>query len=339
MLPPPFQDALVLTGPTGSGKTQLGIELAQRLDAEIISMDSMALYRRMDIGTAKPTQAQRALAPHHLVDVLEPWKSASVAWWLEQAKRCTREIEARGKRVLFVGGTPLYLMALISGLFDGPPADEAIRRRLTLEAQTLGSEALHQRLAGVDPLSAERIHPNDVRRMVRALEVYELTGKTMSAWQTQWAVVRGLQSVGRSQQTAASETRFVDIMSQDNADLPRNSDYGQQTILRLDIPRDDLYDRINRRVEEMFVAGLVEEARQLRALERPLSLEASQALGYKDIFDFLNGRITREEAIVRVQTRSRNFAKRQIAWFRHIPECRPVTMELTWKLWQPKMNK
>jgi tRNA dimethylallyltransferase len=339
MLPPPFQDALVLTGPTGTGKTQLGIELAQRLDAEIISMDSMALYRRMDIGTAKPTQAQRALAPHHLVDVLEPWESASVAWWLEQAKRCTREIEARGKRVLFVGGTPLYLMALISGLFDGPPADEAIRRRLTLEAQTLGSEALHQRLAGVDPLSAERIHPNDVRRMVRALEVYELTGKTMSAWQTQWAVVRGLQSVGRSQQTAASETRFVDIMSQDNADLPRNSDYGQQTILRLDIPRDDLYDRINRRVEEMFVAGLVEEARQLRALERPLSLEASQALGYKDIFDFLNGRITREEAIVRVQTRSRNFAKRQIAWFRHLPDCRPVTIELTWKLWQPKMNK
>jgi tRNA dimethylallyltransferase len=359
MLPSPFQDALVLTGPTGSGKTQLGIELAQRLDAEIISMDSMALYRRMDIGTAKPTQAQRALAPHHLVDVLEPWESATVAWWLEQAKRCTREIEARGKLVLFVGGTPLYLMALISGLFDGPPANEAIRRRLTLEAQTLGSEALHQRLAGVDPVSAERIHPNDVRRMVRALEVYELTGKTISAWQTQWSVVRGLQSVGRSQETApltptplpptgrgVGVRGFGDILSQDDADLPRTSDCEPAglslrlpTILRLDLSRDDLYDRINRRVEEMFAVGLVEEARQLRALERPLSLEASQALGYKDIFDFLNGRITRDEAIVRVQTRSRNFAKRQIAWFRHLPECRPVTIELTWKLWQPKMNK
>jgi tRNA dimethylallyltransferase len=339
MLPPPFQDALVLTGPTGSGKTQLGIELAQRLDAEIISMDSMALYRRMDIGTAKPTQAQRALAKHHLVDALEPWESASVAWWLDQAKRCTREIEARGKQVLFVGGTPLYLMALIGGLFDGPPADEAIRRRLTLEAQTLGSEALHQRLASVDPLSAERIHPNDVRRMVRALEVYELTGKTISACQTQWSVVRGLRSVGRCQEIAASETRFVHVLSQDDAELPRTSDYGLPTILRLDLPRDDLYDRINRRVEEMFAAGLVEEARQLRALERPLSLEASQALGYMDIFDFLNGRITRDKAIVRVQTRSRNFAKRQITWFRHLPECRPVTIELTWKLWQPKMSK
>src|SRR6516225_1938606 len=145
MLPPPFQNSLVLTGPTASGKTQLGIELAQRLDAEIISMDSMALYRRMDIGTAKPTPAQRALLPHHLVDVLDPWESASVAWWLKQAKECVRQIEARGKQVLFVGGTPLYLKALASGLFDGPPADEAIRQRLSAEAQALGSEALHQR--------------------------------------------------------------------------------------------------------------------------------------------------------------------------------------------------
>jgi tRNA dimethylallyltransferase len=321
MLPPPFQDALVLTGPTGSGKTQLGIELAQRLDAEIISMDSMALYRRMDIGTAKPTPAQRGLAPHHLVDVLEPLESASVAWWLEQAKRCTREIEARGKQVLFVGGTPLYLKALISGLFDGPPADEAIRRRLTEEAQTLGSEALHQRLAGVDPLSAERIHPNDVRRMVRALEVYELTGKTMSAWQTQWSVVR------------SPSPRLAFALRHANA---KRRD-GLRTILQLDFPRDELYDRINRRVEGMFAAGLAEEARQLRALERPMSLEASQALGYKEIFDLLDGTITRDEAIVRVQTRSRNFAKRQIAWFRHLPECQPVTMELTWRLWQPKI--
>src|SRR5437870_4259532 len=123
MLPTPFENALVLTGSTGSGKTQLGIELAQALDAEIISMDSMALYRGMDIGTAKPTPVQRAITPHHLVDVLEPWESGSVAWWLEQAKRCAIEIKARGKQVVFVGGTPLYLKALISGLFDGPPAD------------------------------------------------------------------------------------------------------------------------------------------------------------------------------------------------------------------------
>lgn len=314
MLPPPFANALVLTGPTGSGKTQLGIELAERLDAEIVSMDSMAVYRRLDIGTAKPTPAQRAIVPHHLVDVLEPWESSSVWWWLEQAKRCIQEIEGRGKQALFVGGTPLYLKALICGLFDGPSADDAIRKRLTEEARSLGSASLHQRLAAVDPVSAERIHPNDVRRMVRALEVYELTGKPMSAWQTQWR--------DRSPHAPRGDidTRSV------------------TATLWLDPPREELFARINRRVEEMFAGGLIEEARQLRALERQLSLEARQALGYKEVFDLLDATITREEAIVRVQTRSRNFAKRQITWFRHLPDCQPVTMELTRTLWSPKMK-
>ena len=135
MTPGPFDDALVLTGPTGSGKTELGIELALRLNAEIVSMDSMAVYRRMDIGTAKPTRGQREAITHHLVDVLDPWQSASVAWWLREAEVCCREIVARGKRVLFVGGTPLYLKALLFGLFDGPPADAQLRKRLTEEAQ------------------------------------------------------------------------------------------------------------------------------------------------------------------------------------------------------------
>ncbi len=146
MLPPPFQNALVLTGPTGSGKTRLGIELAQRLNAEIISMDSMALYRGMDVGTAKPTVAERAEVAHHLVDVCDPWEGASVAWWLEEAKRIAPAIEARGKQVLFVGGTPLYLKALLCGLFDGPPADADIRRRLTEEARSAGAAELHRRL-------------------------------------------------------------------------------------------------------------------------------------------------------------------------------------------------
>jgi tRNA dimethylallyltransferase len=339
MLPPPFQNSLVLTGPTASGKTQLGIELAQRLDAEIISMDSMALYRRMDIGTAKPTPAQRALLPHHLVDVLDPWESASVAWWLKQAKECVRQIEARGKQVLFVGGTPLYLKALTSGLFDGPPADEAIRQRLSAEAQALGSEALHQRLAALDPLSAERIHPNDVRRMVRALEVYELTGKKMSAWQTQWLSAPSPMPAGGSKDDANGESCPASSPSHDDADVGRTVGARRWTILWLDPPREDLYDRINRRVVEMFEAGLVEEACQLRTLERPLSLEASQALGYKEVFDVLDGTTTRAEAIVRVQTRSRNFAKRQIAWLRHLPGCQPVAKELTHRLWQSKMNQ
>ncbi len=186
MLPPPFQNALVLTGPTASGKTPLGIEIAQRLDAEIVAMDSMTLYRGMDIGTAKPTPEERALVPHHLIDVLDPWKSASVAWWLERAADCVRDIESRGKRVLFVGGTPLYLKALLCGLFDGPPADHALRQQLEAEAATHGSAHLHARLAAVDPASALRIHAHDVRRMVRALEVYTLTGTPLSMWQTQW---------------------------------------------------------------------------------------------------------------------------------------------------------
>jgi tRNA dimethylallyltransferase len=322
MLPPPFQNALVLTGPTGSGKTQFALELAPRLNAEIISMDSMALYRRMDIGTAKPTLRQRAAVPHHLVDMLEPWESASVAWWLDQAKRCTADIEARGRQVLFVGGTPLYLKALICGLFDGPPADPAIRERLTAEAESLGSAVLHDRLAAVDPACAARLHPNDIRRMVRALEVYELTGKPMSAWQTQWAAV--------SRQQAAGSEEADSSLPAAGCPLP--------AICCLLPARQELYDRINRRVEEMFAAGLVEEVRQLRALEKPLSLEARQALGYKEVFDLLDGTMTLEETIVQVQTRVRNFAKRQIAWFRHLPGCQPVTMELTRSLWRPRMN-
>src|SRR5215469_8182504 len=169
-----YPQALVLTGPTGSGKSQLALDLAERLDAEIISMDSMALYRRMDIGTAKPTAEERRRVPHHLLDVLEPWESASVAWWLERAGECCRDIRARGKRPLFVGGTPLYLKALLHGLFEGPPGDEAIRRRLTDEAAASGPLALHVRLAAVDPVSAARLHPNDMRRVIRALEIWEL---------------------------------------------------------------------------------------------------------------------------------------------------------------------
>src|SRR6266851_2559358 len=197
MNPDIFRNALILTGPTGCGKTALGVELAERLGAEIVSMDSMALYRGIDIGTAKPGAEERRRVPHHLVDVLQPWESASVAWWLKEAARCLEQIESRRKRVLFVGGTALYLKTLLRGLFDGPPADAELRRRLSQEADRAGCQVLHQRLAAVDPAAAARLHSNDRRRIIRALEVWELTGRPISAWQTQWGA-RSAERVARS---------------------------------------------------------------------------------------------------------------------------------------------
>jgi len=308
----PERDFLVLTGPTGSGKTGLALDLAERLGAEIVSMDSMALYRGMDIGTAKPTPAQRQRVRHHLIDVLDPWEPASVAWWLEQAQRCLKEIRGRGKQALFVGGTPLYLKALLRGLFAGPEADAAVRLRLEAEARAYGQASLHRRLAEVDPKSAARIHANDLRRVIRALEVFELTGRPISALQQQWEADSGQQAVGTGEGPPS-------------------------TVLWLNPPRTELYARINQRVDEMFATGLVDEVRRLRTLPRPLAREPAQALGYKETLAFLDEQGCLADVIDLVKTRTRQFAKRQVTWFRHIPECRPATSELTWTLWQPKM--
>jgi tRNA dimethylallyltransferase len=293
-------NALILTGPTGSGKSRLALTVAEHVGAEIIAMDSMTLYRGLDIGTAKPTFADRQRIRHHLLDVLEPWESASVAWWLEQAQQCYQDITSRGKRVLFVGGTPLYLKALLYGLFDGPPAHAELRQRLTAEAERDGGAVLHQRLARVDPESAVRLHPNDIRRMIRALEVWELTGKSISSYQSQW------------QQPPES---------------------ANDRVVWLEIPRQVLYMRIDERVHNMLAEGLVDEGRRLRALSRPLSREASQAVGYKEIFAHLDGQATLEEACERIQIRSRQLAKRQLTWFRQLPVCHPASEELTLTLW------
>ena len=317
MTPDPFREALILTGPTASGKTELALELGERLNAEIVAMDSMTLYRHMDIGTAKPAPEERRRVPHHLLDVLDPWESASVAWWLEQAAACCRDIRRRGQRPLFVGGTPLYLKALLRGLFDGPPADAAVRRRLTEEADRHGRQALHDRLARIDPAAAARLHPNDLRRVVRALEVWELTGRPISAWQTQWAGPR-------------IEDRGSRIVSRSSILDPRSS---VPRCLCLDLPRPVLYERIDARVGRMFAAGLVEEVRALRRLKQPPGREARQALGYKEVFDHLDGRAGLDETVRRIQTRTRNFAKRQLTWFRHLPECRFVSEDLTFAAW------
>lgn len=283
MDPAVFADDLVLTGPTASGKSAVGLHLAGRLSAEILSMDSMALYRGMDIGTAKPSAADRARIPHHLLDVLDPWQASSLAWWLRSAAEAARDIRGRGRRVLFVGGTPLYLKGLVCGIFAGPAADEALRARLEHE----GGAALHERLRQVDPPSAARLHPNDVRRLVRALEIYELTGRPMSHWQRQF--------------DKPQPRRFAPIW--------------------LDLPRAELYDRINRRVVQMMHDGWLEEVRRLTQLPHALGKQARQALGYKELLEHLEGRTGLDECVAAIQTRSRQFAKRQLTWFRNLDGC------------------
>ena len=293
-----LDQASILTGPTGAGKTALALELAKRIDAEIIAMDSMTVYRGMDIGTAKPTAAERAEVPHHLLDVLDPWESASVAWWLGQARQAAAAIAARGKRVLVVGGTILYLKALLHGLFDAPPADAQLRMQLEAYAREAGPEALHARLATVDPVSAQRIHPNNVRRVVRALEVWHQTGQPLSQLQTQWA------------------------------NPPR-----QRLCVWVDWPRDELYARIDARVQAMFAAGWPEEADRLRQLPYPLSQQARQALGYAVVWEYLDGKRTRAEAISQIQLETRQFAKRQLTWLRRLAACRRCEPRLVLSAW------
>lgn len=286
------QAVRVLTGPTGSGKSALALMLARRHEAEIVSMDSMALYRGMDIGTAKPDTRAREEVPHHLVDVLDPWESANVAWWLDRAQQACAEIAQRGRRALLVGGTPLYLKAFLFGIFAGAPTDPDIRRRLEEEVLKIGSQALHEQMRDVDPTAAARIHPNDRRRVVRALEVWRSTGRPISAWQAQW------------------QGPSVPI-----------------EIWCLSRPRAELYDRIDARVDAMFAVGLVEEVRGLLALPKPLSREAGQALGYKETIAHLRGEMDLEETVREVKTRSRNFAKRQLTWFRQLPGCSMLSAE------------
>lgn len=307
--PSPFRNALVLAGPTGSGKSALAIELAGVLDAEIVAMDSMTLYRGMDIGTAKPTLGERAGIPHHLLDVLDPSESANVAWYLREAAAVCQDIEARGRRPFFVGGTLFYLKAILFGLFDGPPANANVRARLEARAASEGADALHAELAGVDAISARRLHPNDVRRVVRALEVHELTGKPLSEWQNQWH---------------APPLGLVEGLSG-----PARTLFGESRCIWIDRPREELNARIEARVDVMLAAGWLDEVRRLWA-GPTLSREAGEAIGYAELADHLAGRISLEEATGTIKIRSRQYARRQLTWLRHLPGCRPVSSKLTW---------
>ncbi len=272
-----------IIGCTASGKGSLGRELARRLGAQVVSVDSMKIYRRMDIGTAKPSQAVRAEIPHHCIDLVEPSESFSVAQFVACADKAVGEVVAAGASALAVGGTSLYIKALSEGLFEGPSADEEIRGRLKDRAAAEGLSALHTELAGVDPEAAARIHPNDERRIVRALEVYQATGTPITALQRQWdSGVRRYEAV------------FIGLR-RDKADQAR---------------------RINLRAKMMLEAGLADEVAALLAEPKGISAQAAQAVGYAEMIKYVKGRCSLDEAFELIKINTRRLAKKQRTWHR-----------------------
>jgi tRNA dimethylallyltransferase len=290
---PAAVDCWFLSGPTASGKTAVSLELAQRIGGEIISLDSMAVYRGMDIGTAKPSIDDRRAAPHHLIDVVDPHETFSVAQYVAAAHEAIASIRARGREALFVGGSPLYLKAMLRGLFQGPAADWSFRKQLNARIEREGAAVLHAELAKVDPIAAERLHPNDGRRITRALEVFHVAGEPISRLQREF---------DRARPAEACRAFY------------------------LDWPRETLHERIDARVEKMFAAGLVDEVRDMHSAGNALSRTAAQGVGYRETIDHLHGKIDLAEAIRLVKLHTRQMAKRQMTWFRSLSECRPIAV-------------
>jgi len=282
---------IFLVGPTAVGKSEVAVGLAQMMGAEIISCDSMQVYKGMDIGTAKPPQSLRSQIPHHLVDLIEPHQNYSCAEFIKRAEVLIEDIFQRGKLPLLVGGSGLYVKALVDGIFPGPNADWKIRKALHLQAKRYGDEFLYETLVKVDPTAASKLHPNDRRRIVRALEVYEKTGIPISRLQPK------------------REGIFLRY---------------EVMIIGLRRERGDLYRRINERVDRMFGDGLVEEVKNLAT--KGMSLIAKQALGYKEIVGYLEGKYDLEEAQRLLKRATRRFAKRQLTWFRHDKRVRWISL-------------
>ena len=274
---------ICLLGPTAVGKTEIAIQLAQHLNAEIISVDSRQIYRQMDIGTAKPTLEEQQAARHHLIDCVDISQPFSVADYQRLADTAIADIQNRGKRVLLVGGAGLYFRAVVDGLFEGPGADPTLREQLEREVSQHGADVLHERLRSCDPESADRIHPNNIIRVIRAIEVYELTGIPMSELQQQWH----------------PEKQRYPIIA-----------------FCLTMPRPLLYHRIEQRVDIMLANGLIAEVESLLAAGYTRDTVALQSFGYRELIAYLNGECTYIEAISQLKQNTRRFAKRQLTWFR-----------------------
>jgi len=273
---------LVIIGPTASGKSALAITIAQLAGAELLSVDSMQVYRGMDIGTAKPSAAEQAQVPHHLLDLVRPDEVFTVARFVESADRVIADAGARNRPLIATGGTPLYYKALFEGLFDGPGADAEVRHRL----MQLPNDELARRLAEVDPPAASRIHVNDTKRLVRALEVFELTGRPISSFQTDWT------------------------------DPKRRH---RAVWVGLNWDREALNRRINARVKAMVAAGWLDETRQLLAQYGSLSKTAAEATGYRELIEHVSGRMSLEDAVEQIKIATRQLARRQMKWFRRFP--------------------
>jgi tRNA dimethylallyltransferase len=287
---------IVITGPTCSGKTRAAVELAEKINGEIISADSRQIYRHIDIGTAKPSEEERRRIPHHLIDILEPEDRYTAADFRRDAERIMREIRERGARPVIAGGTGLYIRALVDGIFNGPPSDKNLRAKLEERAAVEGTESLYAELQKRDPAAAGKIHPNDKRRLIRAIEIYRLTGKPPS-------------SVRRWESRGSEFIMFV-----------------------LALPRDELYRGINERVKGMFREGFVEEVKRLSESSRAAELPAMEAVGCREILDYLKGDSSIEEAMEKTMAATRRYARRQLTWLRGDGRLHwlPVSAEPDW---------
>ena len=277
----------VLTGPTACDKTEIGFTVAQKIEGEIISADSMLFYRGMDIGTAKPSLEMRELVPHHFIDIIDPWESYSVGRYVDDVEALISDADTKERKFLIVGGSPLYIKGLVDGIFNGPAADWDIRRELEELADEKGNQHVHDILQKIDPVKAVELHPNNLRRIIRAIEVYRITGKPVSVLQEEYKLAR-----------KSFQFKIICIARE----------------------REDIYRRINERVETMFDKGLVDEVRSLLDNPRGLSKQAKQALGYKEVIQYLDGGLALDDAKEMVKQSTRRFAKRQMTWFRSFPD-------------------